>query len=90
MNRYPSWLNILVVFVFAMGILLALPNIYKSLPSVQIANTDGSDINDKQIQEIENLLSDIKLKPSSKYIEDGRAVILFDDSEDQLIAGERF
>tara|TARA_B100001142_G_C14341835_1_gene658206 strand:+ start:2351 stop:4159 length:1809 start_codon:yes stop_codon:yes gene_type:complete len=90
MNRYPSWLNILVVFVFAMGILLALPNIYKSLPSVQIANTDGSDINDKQIQEIENLLSDIKLKPSSKYIEDGRAVILFDDSEDQLMAGERF
>ena len=90
MNRYPSWLNILVVFVFAMGILLALPNIYESRPSVQIANTDGSDINQEQIQEIENLLSDIKLKPSSKYIEDGRAVILFDDSEDQLTAGVRF
>jgi len=89
MNRYPSWLNILVVFVFAIGILLASPNIYESLPSVQIANTDGSDINEEQIQEIENLLSDIRLKPSSKYIEDGRAVILFDDSEDQLIAGER-
>jgi preprotein translocase subunit SecD len=29
------------------------------------------------------------LKPSSKYIEDGRAIILFDDSKDQLIAGER-
>jgi len=89
MNRYPSWLNILVVFVFAIGVLLASPNIYESLPSVQIANTDGSDINEEQIQEIENLLSDIRLKPSSKYIEDGRAVILFDDSEDQLIAGER-
>lgn len=89
MNRYPSWLNILVVFVFAIGILLASPNIYESLPSVQIANTNGSDINEEQIQEIENLLSDIRLKPSSKYIEDGRAVILFDDSEDQLIAGER-
>ena len=89
MNRYPSWLNILVVFVFAIGILLASPNIYESLPSVQIANTDGSDINEEQIQEIENLLSDIRLKPSSKYIEDGRAVILFDDSENQLIAGER-
>ena len=89
MNRYPSWLNILVVFVFAIGILLASPNIYESLPSVQIANTDGSDINEEQIQEIENLLSDIRLKPSSKYIEDGRAIILFDDSKDQLIAGER-
>ena len=89
MNRYPSWLNILVVFVFAIGILLASPNIYESLPSVQIANTDGSDINEEQIQEIENLLSDIRLRPSSKYIEDGRAVILFDDSEDQLTAGER-
>ena len=89
MNRYPSWLNILVVFVFAIGILLASPNIYESLPSVQIANTDGSDISEEQIQEIENLLSDIRLKPSSKYIEDGRAIILFDDSKDQLIAGER-
>ena len=89
MNRYPSWLNILVVFVFAIGILLASPNIYKSLPSVQIANTDGSDINEEQIQEIENLLSDIRLRPSSQYIEDGRAVILFDDSQDQLTAGER-
>ena len=89
MNRYPSWLNILVVFVFAIGIFLASPNIYKSLPSVQIANTDGSDINEEQIQEIENLLSDIRLRPSSKYIEDGRAVILFDDSQDQLTAGER-
>jgi len=89
MNRYPSWLNILVVFIFAIGILLASPNIYESLPSVQIANTDGSDINEEQIQEIENLLSDIRLKPSSKYIEDGRAVILFVDSQDQLIAGER-
>ena len=89
MNRYPSWLNILVVFVFAIGVLLASPNIYESLPSVQIANTDGSDINEEQIQEIENLLSDIRLKPSSKYIEDGRAIILFDDSKDQLIAGER-
>jgi preprotein translocase subunit SecD len=89
MNRYPSWLNILVVFVFAIGVLLASPNIYESLPSVQIANTDGSDISEEQIQEIENLLSDIRLKPSSKYIEDGRAIILFDDSKDQLIAGER-
>jgi preprotein translocase subunit SecD len=89
MNRYPSWLNILVVSVFAIGVLLASPNIYESLPSVQIANTDGSDISEEQIQEIENLLSDIRLKPSSKYIEDGRAIILFDDSKDQLIAGER-
>ena len=67
MNRYPSWLNILVVFVFAMGILLALPTIYKSLPSVQIDNPAGSDINDKQIQKIENTRRNKELNNSSKY-----------------------
>ena len=36
MNRYPAWLNLLVLGILVLGSLLALPNIYGSAPAVQI------------------------------------------------------
>ncbi len=89
MNRYPSWLNLLVVLVFAFGCIYALPNVYKSVPSVQIANSDGTNIDEQQLQDVVDLLSAVRLSPITQYIEDGRAIILFDSADDQIIAGDR-
>ena len=89
MNRYPSWLNTLVVLVFITGFVFALPNVYSSLPSVQIANSDGSKMDNEQIDEAINLIRSLDINPVTEYIEDGRAVILFSDPEDQLISGDR-
>ncbi len=89
MNRYPSWLNILVVLVFITGFVFALPNVYNSLPSVQIANADGSKMDNEQIDEAIDLIHNLDINPVTKYIEDGRAVILFSDPKDQLISGDR-
>ena len=89
MNRYPSWLNILVVLVFITGFVFALPNVYSSLPSVQIANADGSKMDNEQIDEAIDLIRTLDINPVAEYIEDGRAVILFSDPEDQLISGDR-
>ena len=89
MNRYPSWLNILVVLVFITGFVFALPNVYSSLPSVQIANADGSKMDNEQIDEAIDLIRTLDINPVTEYIEDGRAVILFSDPEDQLISGDR-
>ena len=89
MNRYPSWLNILVVLVFITGFVFALPNLYSSLPSVQIANADGSKMDNEQIDEAIDLIRTLDINPVAEYIEDGRAVILFSDPEDQLISGDR-
>ncbi len=88
MNRYPSWLNILVVLVFITGFVFALPNVYSSLPSVQIANADGSKMDNEQIDEAIDLIRTLDINPVAEYIEDGRAVILFSDPEDQLITGD--
>ena len=88
MNRYPSWLNTLVVLVFITGFVFALPNVYSSLPSVQIANSDGSKMDNEQIDEAINLIRSLDINPVTEYIEDGRAVILFSDPEDQLISGD--
>ena len=89
MNRYPSWLNILVVLVFITGFVFALPNVYSSLPSVQIANADGSKMDNEQIDEAIDLIRTLDINPVTEYVEDGRAVILFSDPEDQLISGDR-
>ena len=89
MNRYPSWLNILVVLVFITGFVFALPNVYSSLPSVQIANADGSKMDNEQIDEAIDLIRALDINPVTEYVEDGRAVILFSDPEDQLISGDR-
>ena len=89
MNRYPSWLNTLVVLVFITGFVFALPNVYSSLPSVQIANSDGSKMDNEQIDEAIDLIRSLDINPVTQYIEDGRAVILFSDPEDQLISGDR-
>ena len=89
MNRYPSWLNILVLVVFMLGAILALPNLYSSVPSVQIANSNGIDFDDDQLQEVMDALGNIRLSPLASFIEDGRAIILFKDPEDQTTAGQR-
>ena len=89
MNRYPSWLNILVLVVFMLGAILALPNLYSSVPSVQIANSNGIDFDDDQLQEVMDALGNIRLSPLASFIEDGRAIILFKNPEDQTTAGQR-
>ena len=88
MNKYPSWLYILVLVVFLTGILLALPNIYGSVPAVQIADTEGDAYSEPRVDEFVELLSDSDLVPEAAYLDDGRAVLRFDSIEDQLQAGE--
>lgn len=88
MNKYPSWLYILVLVVFLTGILLALPNVYGSVPAVQIADTEGDAYSEPRVDEFVELLSDSDLVPEAAYLDDGRAVLRFDSIEDQLQAGE--
>ena len=88
MNRYPSWLNTLVIVVFLTGTLLALPNIYGSVPAVQMADLDGNAYAEARVDDFVQLLSESGVKPEAAYLEDGRAVIRFDTIEDQLKAGD--
>ena len=41
MNKFPAWLNALVLAILLAGCLFALPNIYGSVEAVQIADNDG-------------------------------------------------
>ena len=52
MNKYPAWLNALVVIIFLTGLLLALPNIYGSVPAVQLSGMDGAQMSEDRLGRI--------------------------------------
>ena len=89
MNKYPAWLNLLVLAILLAGILLALPNLYGSVPAVQLADPDGGDVPAERVAEITGLLGASEIVPEASYLKDGRVVIRFHSVEDQLAAGDR-
>lgn len=83
MNRYPTWLNFLVLGVVLLGIVLALPNIYASAPAVQIASEDDQPYAEAKVGEVTELLVAENVAPRAAYLEDGRIVLRFGSTTDQ-------
>jgi len=89
MNRYPAWLNWLVLFIFVLGTMLALPNIYGSAPAIQVASADGKPYEEAKISQVVRILEAGDLAPEKAYIQDGRVVLRFDSVDAQQSSGER-
>ncbi len=89
MNRYPAWLNWLVLGILLLGTLLALPNIYGSAPAVQVASVDGESYGPTKVSQVIRILEAGELSPEKAYIQDGRVVLQFDSVEKQQMSGER-
>jgi len=89
MNRYPAWLNWLVLVILLLGTMLALPNIYGSAPAVQVVSADGEPYGEARIEQIVRILDAAEISPEAAYIEDGRVVLHFDSVETQQASGER-
>jgi preprotein translocase subunit SecD len=89
MNKYPLWLNALVLVVLMAGCLLALPNIYGSVDAVQVASNDGSAYDQAKLDEFVRVVEGAGVTPEAAYLQDGRAVIRFVSGADQTKAGER-
>ncbi|NND44459.1 MAG: hypothetical protein HKN58_03980, partial [Xanthomonadales bacterium] len=41
MNQYPLWKYILILLIFSIGLLYALPNLYGEDPAIQVTTTRG-------------------------------------------------
>ena len=87
MNRYPTWLNLLVIGILALGALLALPNIYDSAPAVQLSEVDGKPFDDGMVDQVVRALQAEAIAPKESFIEDGRVVVTFDTEGHQQQAG---
>lgn len=89
MNKYPSWLNILVLVILLTGILLALPNMYGSVPAIQLSDEGNQPIEEARLAQIVRTVEDADIQPEAAFIKDGRAVLRFNDTTDQRVAEER-
>jgi preprotein translocase subunit SecD len=89
MNKYPAWLNALVLVILLTGILLALPNIYGSVPAIQLADRLGEPLTEGQLQEFVTVVQAANIDPDAAYLKDDRAVLRFETPEAQTAAGDR-
>ena len=83
MNKFPAWLNLLVLAILAAGCLFALPNIYGSVEAVQVADNDGTEYEASDVDRFVAVVEGTGVTPEAAYLRDGRVVIRFDNSEDQ-------
>jgi preprotein translocase subunit SecD len=88
-NRYPAWLNTLVLVVLMTGLLFALPNIYGSAPALQLADADANPVTEQQLENFVRTLEGDGITPEAFYIKDDRAVIRFLSQDDQQRAADR-
>ena len=87
MNKYPAWLNALVLIVLLTGILFALPNLYGSAPALQIADRLGEPVTESQLDEFVETVSGAGIEPEAYFLKDDRAVLRFVTPEEQTTAG---
>jgi preprotein translocase subunit SecD len=89
MNRYPSWLNFLVLSILVAGCLLALPNLYGSVPALQIADSNGAEFDQTRLEEFVEVVQNLGATPEAAFLQDGRIVMRFDAGTDLAPIGEK-
>ena len=83
MNKFPLWLNTLVLAILLAGCLLALPNIYGSVPAVQIADNGGIPYEEQQLGAFVRSVENAGVTPEAAFLQDGRVVLRLDDTTEQ-------
>ena len=68
MNRFPAWLNALVLALLLAGGLFALPNIYGSVEAVQIADNDGAEFGEGRLAEFVRVVENADITPEAAYL----------------------
>ena len=69
----------MLVLALLAGCLLALPNIYGSVPAIQIAPKDGTAYDQVRLEEYMRVAENEGLTPEAAFLQDGRVVLRFDE-----------
>jgi len=85
-NTYPVWKYILVLMVFLLGILYALPNLYGEDPSLQISPQRDAQLTSDIENTIVSVLDDSKIAYKALERDDKAIIVRFDDTDSQLSA----
>lgn len=79
--------TIMVLLVLAFGAFYALPNLYPDVPVVQVSGLRaGQDVSSDTMQKIEATLKQAQINVADVQLEEGKGVLIFEDTEEQLRA----
>ncbi len=88
MNQYPMWKNMLVIAVIVIGILFALPNLYKSDDAIQISAGRQGTVDLAFVAKVEAALKTKSIDFKRAELENDQLMIRFADADTQLKAQE--
>lgn len=85
MNKFSISQYLIILFVLVLGFTYALPNLYPTQPSIQVAYSDaGKSADQMLLNELEGLLDENNIEPLEIFLRDNKIVIKFDSLDDQL------
>jgi preprotein translocase subunit SecD len=88
MNQYPLWKNLLVLVLILLGGLYALPNVFDQDPSIEISAQRKAVVDQTTRARVEEVLQQAGIAAKGIELEEGKLLVRFATSEDQLMAQE--
>ena len=85
MIAYPRWKIALVAIALALGIFLAVPNLFGEENALQLAR-DRAAVLDSDRTAVEQILKDKSVTPDGAFLEQGRLTLRFASTQEQLKA----
>ena len=86
MNRYPNWVNWMLLAIVVAGTIIALPNLYGDDPAVYVAREGGQLVEESVLPEVRAILDEAGIPYLAAAIEEPAAVVRFADVNEQLRA----
>jgi preprotein translocase subunit SecD len=87
LNKYPLWKYLLILFVLALGLLYALPNLYPDDPALQLSTQKATvSIDQNAINKAERALKKAKIEFKASELTSNGATLRFNSGIDQLAA----
>jgi preprotein translocase subunit SecD len=87
-NHFPLWKNLIILFVFGIGIIYSLPTLYGEDPSVQVSSTQTEALNQGQAGKMEADLNAMGVSLKAFEFKDGHVLARFNNTDDQLKAAD--
>ena len=85
MNKFSIYQYLLILVVLVVGSIYALPNLYPTQPSIQVAYTDSAKSADQALlYELEDILENEKASYEEIFLRENKIVIKFNDVDTQL------
>ncbi len=85
MNKFSIYQYLLILVVLVVGSIYALPNLYPTQPSIQIAYTDSAKSADQiLLNELEDILDNSSIDYEEMFLRENKIIVKFSDVETQL------